>query len=126
MHQPEPWIAYHLTPADWYAAGAADAPYLPEPFAREGFIHLTHGRSAVLEAGNRYYRTVSGAWLALEIDLRKVTPEIRYEDPARQFPHIHGPLDRVAIVAVYAVERTADGTFSGFAPSPIMVRDPAS
>ena len=94
--------------------------------ARRRVLWSVLAATAVLEAGNRYYRAIPGAWLALEIDLRKVTPEIRYEDPARQFPHIHGPLDRVAIVAVYAVERTADGTFSGFAPSPIIVRDPAS
>jgi glutathione S-transferase len=47
----------------------------------------------------------------LYIDQDRVTPPIRYDDPAEVFPHIYGPLNRDAIVAVKAIGRAPDGTF---------------
>lgn len=104
-------IAYHLVPQAWFAAQPADCAYLPEAFASEGFIHLTHGIPEVLAAGNRYYTADPRPYLLLTVDLGAVTAEIRYEDAARQFPHIHGPLDRAAIVAIVPVERDKTGAF---------------
>lgn len=111
-----PRIAYHLTPAAWFQAQPLDRPYLPDAFEREGFIHLTHGIERVIEVGNRYYRTEPGAWLLLEVDLSRVSADVRYVDPERAYPHIHGPLDRAAIVAVRAVERDARGQFTAIGP----------
>jgi uncharacterized protein (DUF952 family) len=47
-------IAYHLAPASWYAAGDPAAPYLPEAFAADGFIHCTDGRENVVATANRH------------------------------------------------------------------------
>lgn len=104
-------IAFHLVPEAWYRAQPLDAPYLPEPFAQDGFVHLTHGEQAVLDTGNRYYRTVPGRFLLLTVDLASLAGAVRYDDPARQYPHVYGPLERAAIVAVRVVERDAAGAF---------------
>lgn len=110
-------VAYHLVADAWYRAQPVERPYLPEAFKREGFIHLTHGIDEVLAAGNRYYRGDTRPYLLLTVDLDAVTSEVRYEDAERQFPHIHGPLDRDAIVAVRTVERGDDGVFIAASPA---------
>src|SRR4051812_31521525 len=106
--------AYHLTPADWYECQPAGEPYLPESYERDRFVHLTHGRDAVIEVGNRYYRADARQFLVLEIDLERVSAEVRYEDAARRYPHVHGALDRDAIGAVELVRRALDGSFVSF------------
>ena len=47
----------------------------------------------------------------LYIDQDRVTSPIRYDDPDKVFPHIYGPLNRDAIIAVMDIDREADGTF---------------
>ena len=49
--------------------------------------------------------------MVLYIDQDRVTSPIRYDDPAEVFPHIYGPLNRDAILAVEDIGRAPDGTF---------------
>jgi glutathione S-transferase len=49
--------------------------------------------------------------VVLYIDQDRVTSPIRYDDPAEVFPHIYGPLNRDAILAVKDIGRAPDGTF---------------
>jgi uncharacterized protein (DUF952 family) len=107
--------AYHLTPAAWFRAQPDDAPYLPEAYARDGFVHLTHGIDAVLVAGNRYYSADPRPYLLLTVALDQLSAEVRYDDPARQFPHVYGALERVALTRVQRVERDEAGRFVGVA-----------
>ena len=65
----------------------------------------------VIEVGNRYYRDDPRPYLVLEVDLQRVAAPVVYEDDARRFPHIYGPLERRAVRRVCRVERAADGTF---------------
>src|SRR3712207_4376827 len=102
---------YHLVPRAEYEAGDPAADYVPAAFAREGFIHLTDGANELAAVGNRYYRADPRPYLALRIDLALVRAPIRYEDPRRVYPHVQGPLNRDAIVAVLVVPRLPDGTF---------------
>jgi uncharacterized protein (DUF952 family) len=104
-------IAYHGTPKTYFDALDPAAPYVPEPFAREGFIHTTEGREAVSITLTKYYKSSAGAWVVLYIDQDRVTSPMRYDDPAEVFPHIYGPLNRDAIVAVKDIARSPDGTF---------------
>jgi uncharacterized protein (DUF952 family) len=104
-------IAYHGTPKRYFDSLDASQPYVPEPFAREGFIHTTEGREAVPMALTRHYKTSQESWVVLYIDQDRVTSPIRYDDPERVFPHIYGPLNRDAIIAVMDIDREADGTF---------------
>jgi len=104
-------LAYHGTPKKYFESLDPSQPYVPEPFAREGFIHTTEGREAVAITLTKYYKSSAGPWVVLYIDQDRVTSPIRYDDPAEVFPHIYGPLNRDAIVAVKDIGRAPDGTF---------------
>ena len=104
-------ITYHLAPADWYGAGDPTAPYVPEAFAADGFIHCTDGRENVVATANRHCRADPRPYLLLRIDTRRVAAEIRYEDAARIYPHIYGPLNRDAIMDATPMPRGDDGAF---------------
>ena len=104
-------IAYHGTPKKYFESLDPSRPYVPEPFSREGFIHTTEGREAVSITLTKYYKASDEPWVVLYVDQDRVTSPIRYDDPAQVFPHIYGPLNRDAIVAVMDIDRTSDGTF---------------
>jgi len=104
-------LAYHGTPKKYFESLDPSTPYVPEPFAREGFIHTTEGREAVSITLTKYYKSSAEPWVVLYIDQDRVTSPIRYDDPAEVFPHIYGPLNRDAIVAVREIARSSDGTF---------------
>ena len=103
---------YHLVPREEFEAQGPSADYVPAAFADEGFIHLTDGAEELAAVGNRYYRADPRPYLALRIDLARVRAPIRYEGPRRLYPHVYGPLNRDAIVAVLDVPREPDGTFA--------------
>ena len=118
-------LIHHLVPAADFAAVPLDQPYLPPDYAHDGFIHCTQQPAALIEVANRFYRDVAGDLLVLDIDPRRLTAELRNEPPVPPapagsplegllFPHIYGPLDREAIVAVRPVQRSPDGTFLQF------------
>ena len=111
MSRQPPAITYHLTPATYYDNFRNDDPYTSETFDAEGFIHCTDGVADLLLVANRYYRNDPRDYVALLIERARVEPEIRYEDEARIYPHIYGPLNRDAISAVFPVLRTDDGAF---------------
>lgn len=99
---------YHLVvPADW-DAGATE-PYRAASLATEGFIHCSY-RQQVGWAANRFYAAVPEL-LVLEIDPTRLSSPVRDEDAGwgELFPHIYGPLDRAAVVAVQRLQRGADG-----------------
>ena len=104
-------LAYHGTPKRYFESFDSLTPYVPEPFEHEGFIHTTEGREAVSITLTRYYKSSAEPWVVLYIDQDRVTSPIRYDDPAEVFPHIYGPLNRDAIVAVRDIGRAPDGTF---------------
>lgn len=107
-----PAITYHLVPAAVWQAVDPLADYLPEGVAAEGFIHTTHDPVELAATANRYYRNDPRPFLALHIELARVRAPIRIENPGGRYPHIHGPLNQDAIVAVTAVQRGADGSFT--------------
>jgi uncharacterized protein (DUF952 family) len=169
-------ILHLVAKAEWDAKRAApDQPYVPDAFAKDGFIHCTQGDDLLLQVANRFYNTAPGEFLVLSIDEMKVQAPVKWEagqspqptatpappvptpsatlastamppeakaefgeatsispptPPADSsvstsntstpvsplFPHIHGPLNREAIVGMRRLLRTADGTFTGFAP----------
>lgn len=104
-------VTLHLAPAAYYHACDRDAPYVPQAFAQDGFIHCTDGAADLAAVGNRYYRDEPGDFVVLVIDVSKVRPRVVYEDAARIYPHIYGPLNRDAILAVLPAARTTVGTF---------------
>lgn len=104
-------LIYHLVLHRYWNRQPPGADYVPAPFATDGFIHCTKGAAEMARVANRMYRQVRGPHVYLYIDSRKVKVKIKYEDPGRKYPHIYGPLNRDAIVAMRIARRRPDGRF---------------
>jgi uncharacterized protein (DUF952 family) len=105
---------YHLVPAEVWEAQRDGPRYRPEGFAAEGFVHCTDGLDHLLVPANAYYRGDPRPFLALELDLDAVSAPTRYDDEARRYPHVYGPIEVAAVRRVLVAERAGDGTFTGF------------
>ena len=107
-------LIYHLSPVDEYKSVPSDQPYQPGAFAHDGFIHCTRGVEQLVIVANRYYRADPRPLVVVVIDEGRVTAQIKYE-PGQEdgvaYPHIYGPLNREAIVAVLNMGRLPDGSF---------------
>jgi uncharacterized protein (DUF952 family) len=115
-------MIYHLVPAQEYDRAPPGQAFVPAAYAADGFVHCTHERSVLLEVARRFYQEVPGEFLVLDIDPARLSAELRFEPgapPAQAgsplagvlFPHIYGPIDREAIVAVRRAQRDRDGRF---------------
>ena len=115
-------LIHHLVPSAEWAALPPDQPYLPASYAADGFIHCTTLPAVLLDVANRFYQGAGGQFLVLDIDPGRLTAELRYEAPLPPapagshlagvlFPHIYGPLNREAIVAIRTAQRAPDGRF---------------
>ena len=111
-------LIYHIaTRADWDRA-LADGEYtrssLDKTLAEEGFIHASQA-SQVTGTANKFYRDVTGDLVLLVIDPGLLGSEVRYEDvPGADlpFPHVYGPLNVDAVIAVRPFAPGPDGTFA--------------
>jgi uncharacterized protein (DUF952 family) len=111
-------LIYHIaTRADWERAGA-DGEYtrssVDKTLAEEGFIHASQA-SQVARTANRFYRDVPGDLVLLVIDPGLLRAEVRYEAvPGAElpFPHIFGPMNVDAVIAVRPFTAGPDGTFA--------------
>jgi len=108
---------FHLVPADVWSGTDATQPYAAASLATEGFIHCTDGESELIATANRHYREDDRTCLALTVDLDRAGAPWTVDDPGRIYPHIHGPIDRAAILNVRPVLRDADGRFVGLGES---------
>jgi len=97
-------IILHITSRrEWEAAQAAGE-YRGDTLDSDGFIHCST-RQQVVEVANAHFRGRRDLVL-LCIAEDKVQAEIRYEDlydAGQEFPHIYGPLNLAAVVAVEEV-----------------------
>ena len=108
---------YHLAPADRWLHWPDSSPYLPAEYAADGFVHCTAGAARMIEVANRFYHDRADAFVVLVLELERLSAPIRWEQPPDDitlFPHLYGPIDRDAVVAVHQVRRAADGTFIGW------------
>ena len=104
---------FHLVPTERWEAQASGPTYLPEAYDSDGFIHLTIGEQHVIEVANRYYTQDPRAYSVLALDRDRITAPVRFDDDSGLYPHIYGPLNVDAVVAVHPVRRQDDGTFIG-------------
>ena len=93
-------MIYHVTTrADWQQQANA-ATYEAASLHTEGFIHLSeaHQVAGVL---HRYYQNTPDL-LLLHVDPDKLAAELKYEPATsnKLFPHLYGPIDKIAIVEV--------------------------
>jgi uncharacterized protein (DUF952 family) len=103
-------LTYHLVPREAFDPDAAE--YRPEDLEHEGFVHTTRDPALLAAVGNRYYRGDPRPYLVLTIDLARVRAPWRYDAAGEDYPHVYGPLNREAIVAVHPAPRATDGTFT--------------
>jgi uncharacterized protein (DUF952 family) len=105
-------LVYHILPQfDWKAAKKAGT-YRPASLASDGFIHFSRVEQ-VLPVARNFYQDAEDL-LLLTIATEKVADEIRYEDllgEGKLFPHLYGPLDLSAVVAVDTFEKDDSGVF---------------
>ncbi len=106
---------FHLIPVEVWSAADPGVPLERVSLIDEGFIHCTDGVDELIATANRHYRADPRQFLALTVDLDAVTSPWRFDEPGKPYPHVYGPIDRAAIVAVAAVHRERDGTFTGIA-----------
>jgi uncharacterized protein (DUF952 family) len=107
-------LTFHLAPRASWEASDPDAPLGAASLETEGFIHCTDGTAEMVATANRHYATDPRDFVVLTIDLDRVTSPWGIDDPGRIYPHVFGPIDRAAIVAVVPAPRNADGTFLPF------------
>lgn len=105
---------FHLTPRAWWDASDPGQPLGAPSLDGEGFIHCTDGAAEIVVTANRHYRAVDGDFVILTVDLARVTSHWSVADERGIYPHVFGPIDRAAIVAVVSAPREADGTFLAF------------
>lgn len=108
--------SYHLVPDAIWVAADRTTPYRAASLATEGFIHCTDGSAALIATANRHYRDDPRPFLALTVDLDAAGSPWSIEDDAGIYPHVFGPIERAAIVAVERIRRADDGTFIGLWP----------
>jgi len=108
---------YHCaTPVDW--AARTEVHYQPAAFAEEGFVHLSSADQMVGTL-NKHYPGQRDL-LVLTIDPHRLTTPPVWEDlygSGREFPHVYGPLDLVAVVAVTPASCDADGRWDHWRPA---------
>jgi uncharacterized protein (DUF952 family) len=103
-------MAYHLVPANAWAETPEGEAFRPESLETEGFVHLTHRMSDLVDVANALYRDEPGPHLVLTIALRWLSSSWRCDGDER-YPHVYGPLDRRAITEVRPIARAAGDAF---------------
>jgi uncharacterized protein (DUF952 family) len=103
---------FHITAEKAWREAQAAGVYAADSLAAEGFIHLST-REQVLRTAARFYRGQAGLVL-LSVDPALLAAELRYEEsePGERFPHLYGPLNLEAVVAVHAFPPGPDGGFT--------------
>jgi uncharacterized protein (DUF952 family) len=103
-----------LTPDAWADALVAGR-IVPPSLAAEGFVHCTAGWPELANTGNRHYAADPRPYIALVVDLNALDvlgDPWRFDDPARLYPHVYGPISIAAITGVRRLPRTPDGRFA--------------
>ncbi|MET3288845.1 UNVERIFIED_CONTAM: uncharacterized protein (DUF952 family) [Brevibacillus sp. OAP136] len=98
---------YCLVPETYWAGYADKGEYVSRTYEAEGFIHATKGDELLVKVANRVYPEFAEGLLVLEIDESKIKAKLLYEEASDglMYPHIYGPLNTDAIVAVRRMTR---------------------
>ena len=108
---------FHITTeAEWARAqgrGAYSASTRGLTQAQVGFVHCAF-EEQVARVANSLFRGVARV-VVLRIAIDRLDAEVRYEDLLgghESFPHVYGPLNLNAVVAIIPLPPGADGTFT--------------
>jgi uncharacterized protein (DUF952 family) len=105
----------HLVPEAIWDAHDRSQPYVAAAYAQDGFVHCTDGDDAMIAVANRFYRDDPRPFLLLTVDLDRTGSSWRFDDPARIYPHVYGPIDPASVMEERRFLRAGDGTFEGIA-----------
>ncbi len=91
---------FHITTLQVWEQQKAAGSYRHESLETEGFIHCSN--EGQVEATWRRIFGGEAGLVILEINVKQLTSEIRYEEgePGEMFPHIYGPLNIDAVTSV--------------------------
>ena len=94
---------FHITTREVWERQESTGSYRHESLDTEGFIHCS-SEGQVEATWRRIFGGESGL-VILEIDVERLTSELRYEEgePGELFPHVYGPLNVNAISSVNAL-----------------------
>lgn len=94
---------------DWETA-QTQGEYRPVSLETEGFIHASRP-DQILGVANRFYRG-NNDLLLLAIEPRRLLASIRWESvDGDKYPHIYGPINLDAVVAITNFSPDEDGEF---------------
>lgn len=97
----KPKVIYHICEVSSWAVQHRSSYYVHGTLAAEGFIHLSQ-QSQVEGVLDRYFRN-STELLLLSVSVDKLDAKLIYEyaeSVGEDFPHLYGPLAKVAVVKV--------------------------
>lgn len=99
---------YHLVTRSAWEQAPAEA-YRTDSLASEGFIHCSYSEQ-VAWAANRFHAGATDL-LVVQIDPGQLTSPLKVEAAGHgeMFPHIYGPINRAAVVAVLPLKRGSEG-----------------
>ena len=91
---------FHITTREVWEREKPSGSYRHESLETEGFIHCSN-EGQVEATWRRIFGGESGL-VVLEINVERLTSELRYEEgePGEPFPHVYGPLNVDAVTSV--------------------------
>lgn len=102
---------FHVATADDWGKFTDEEDYYPSAYANEGFIHCCT-EAQLAGVLSRYFKGAVGLRL-LYIDSTRLLNELKWEKGGPTgdiFPHIYGPITRLAIVGMKVLPRQPDGS----------------
>ncbi len=89
---------FHITTPEAWEGQKASGSYRHASLETEGFIHCSD-ENQVEPTWRRIFAAAPGL-VVLEIDVERLTSELRYEEgePGELFPHVYGPINVAAVV----------------------------
>ena len=105
-------LIVHIAERDEWARALESGAYRPASLDEVGFVHASTAYSLDLPA-NLFYRGRRDL-VVLCIDQALLGAELHWEEPeptVEAFPHVYGPVNPDAVVAVYDFPPRDDGTF---------------
>lgn len=104
-------MIYHIEIEEAWQQAATSGTYLPDDYETEGFIHCS-ALEQITDVADKHYHGQQGLVL-LCISQGALMAETRWElSDGLYYPHIYGPVNTSAVVAVLPFPCKRDGTFA--------------
>jgi uncharacterized protein (DUF952 family) len=108
-------VLFHIASAPEVERARRVGEYVPEAFARDGFVHCSYSEQ-VIAVANRLFAGRADLVL-LEIDPEKLSVAVvdeNLEGGMELFPHVYAPIPMTAIVAIHPFPCDDRGRFRRF------------